>query len=97
MTGKSDIIIAGGALNGLAAAVALGGAQLRRPLQVTVIDAKDPRGFSSSTFDGRASAITASARRMFEVLGVWSEIAPQAQAMQEIVVTDARPGASFHG
>lgn len=93
MTGKSDIIIAGGALNGLAAAVALGGAQLRRPLQVTVIDAKDPRGFSSSTFDGRASAITASARRMFEVLGVWGEIAPQAQAMQEIVVTDARPGA----
>jgi 2-octaprenyl-6-methoxyphenol hydroxylase len=93
MTGKSDIIIAGAALNGLAAAVALGGAQLRRPLQVTVIDAKDPRSFSSRTFDGRASAITASARRMFEVLGIWSEIAPQAQAMQEIVVTDARPGA----
>lgn len=90
---KSDIIIAGAALNGLAAAVALGGAQLRRPLKVTVIDAKDPRDFSSSAFDGRASAITASARRMFEALGVWSEIAPQAQAMQEIVVTDARPGA----
>jgi 2-octaprenyl-6-methoxyphenol hydroxylase len=30
---------------------------------------------------------------MFEALGVWSEIAPHAQAMQEIVVTDARPGA----
>lgn len=93
MTAKSDIIIAGAALNGLAAAVALGGAQLRRPLTVTVIDAKDPREFSSSAFDGRASAITISARRMFEALGVWGEIAQQAQAMQEIVVTDARPGA----
>jgi 2-octaprenyl-6-methoxyphenol hydroxylase len=93
MTIKSDIIIAGAALNGLAAAVALGGAQLRRPLKVTIIDAKEPREFSSKAFDGRASAITASAQRMFEVLGVWSEIAPQAQAMQEIVVTDARPGA----
>ncbi len=93
MISRSDIIIAGAALNGLAAAVALGGAQLRRPLQVTVIDAKDPRGFSSSGFDGRASAITASARRMFEALSVWSEIVPEAQAMQEIVVTDARLGA----
>jgi len=93
MSDKSDIVIAGAALNGLAAAVALGGAQLRRPLKVTVIDAKDPKSFSSNTFDGRASAITASARRMFEALRVWSEIAPRAQAMQEIVVTDARPGA----
>ncbi len=94
VTGKTDTIIAGAALNGLAAAVALGGAQLRRPLKVAVIDAKDPRDFSSSTFDGRASAITASARRMFEALGVWSGIAPHAQPMQEIVVTDARPGAA---
>lgn len=93
VTGKTDIIIAGAALNGLAAAVALGGAQLRRPLKVAVVDAKDPKDFSSSAFDGRASAITASARRMFEALGVWSAIAPQAQAMTEIVVTDARPGA----
>jgi 2-octaprenyl-6-methoxyphenol hydroxylase len=44
-------------------------------------------------FDGRASAITASARRMFEALGVWQQVAQHAQSMDEIIVTDsARPG-----
>ena len=40
-------------------------------------------------FDGRASAITASSKRMLEALGVWEAIAPHAQPMNAIVVTDA--------
>ena len=46
----------------LAAALALGGRQALRSAQVMVIDAKDPRNFADSAFDGRASAITASSR-----------------------------------
>lgn len=90
-----DIIVIGAALNGLAAALALGGRAVKRPLDVVVIDVKDPRGFSTNAFDGRASAITAAARRMFEALGVWQAVAHEAQAMAEIIVTDsATPGAA---
>ncbi|MGL6181836.1 MAG: FAD-dependent monooxygenase, partial [Aestuariivirga sp.] len=89
MTRNPDVIIVGAALNGLAAALALGGATARRPLEVVVVDARDPRGFASTAFDGRASAITAAARRMFEALGVWPKVAHHAEAMAEIIVTDS--------
>ena len=93
MTQLRDIIVIGAALNGLAAALALGGRHVKRPLDVTVVDLKDPRGFASNSFDGRASAITAAARRMFEALGVWQRVAHEAQAMADIIVTDsATPG-----
>ncbi|MBC8036389.1 MAG: FAD-dependent monooxygenase, partial [Rhizobiales bacterium] len=95
MSGKFDVIVVGAALNGLAAALALGGPQVRRPLEVLVLDAKNPEGFANSAFDGRATAVSASARKMFEALGVWEALAPSAQAMSEIIVTDgsaeARP------
>ena len=93
MNTAPDIIVIGAALNGLAAALALGGSRVKRPLNITMVDAKDPRGFASSSFDGRASAITASARRMFEALGIWEKVAHEAQAMEEIIVTDSvNPG-----
>ena len=93
MNTAPDIIVIGAALNGLAAALALGGRRVKRPVNITLVDAKDPRGFASSSFDGRASAITASARRMFEALGIWEKVAHEAQAMEEIIVTDSvNPG-----
>jgi 2-octaprenyl-6-methoxyphenol hydroxylase len=90
---KADIIIAGAALNGLAAAVALAGPKALRPLDILILDQADPTKFARDSFDGRASAITASSRRMLEALGLWDEIAPHAQPMRDIIVTDAKPGA----
>ncbi|MCA3561709.1 MAG: FAD-dependent monooxygenase [Aestuariivirga sp.] len=93
MSKSPDVIVIGAALNGLAAALALGGTQVKRPLYVVVVDLKDPRSFSTNAFDGRASAITAAARRMFESLGIWDKVAHHAQPMAEIIVTDsAIPG-----
>ncbi|MBL8894809.1 MAG: FAD-dependent monooxygenase, partial [Rhizobiales bacterium] len=92
MSERSEIVVIGAALNGLAAALALGGRQALRPVPVSLIDAKDPRRFANSAFDGRASAITASSRRMFEALGVWDAIAPRAQPIHRIMVTDSAPG-----
>ena len=95
MTQPQDIIVIGAALNGLAAALALGGRHAKRPLDVTVVDLRDPRGFATNNSDGRASAITAAARRMFEALGVWQQVAHEAEAMADIIVTDsATPGAA---
>jgi len=92
MSKRSEIIVLGAALNGLAVTLALAGRQALRPAQVTLIDAKDPGSFANSAFDGRASAITASSRRMFEALGVWDAIAPHAQPINRIIVTDSAPG-----
>jgi 2-octaprenyl-6-methoxyphenol hydroxylase len=91
---KFDVIVVGAALNGLAAALVLGGAQARRPLDVLVIDAKNPQAFATAAFDGRATAVSSTARKMFEALGVWEAMAPFAQAMSEIIITDAEPGAA---
>jgi 2-octaprenyl-6-methoxyphenol hydroxylase len=84
-TERFDIAVVGGGLNGLAAALSLGGSALRRPLSVALVDAKP----AQSNPDGRATAIALTSRRMFEVLGVWADMAPHAQDMRKIVVTDA--------
>lgn len=90
MTDSYDVIVVGAALNGLAAVLALGGKRAKRPLRVLLIDANNPQSFATNVFDGRASALTAGAARMFEVFGIWDELEPLAQAMTEIIVTDAR-------
>jgi 2-octaprenyl-6-methoxyphenol hydroxylase len=84
-----DIAITGGGLNGLAAALALGGPRARRPLTVLIADALPAPSLDAAS-DGRASAITATSRAMFEAIGVWDEIAPYAQPMLEIIVSDSR-------
>ncbi|HRA93534.1 MAG TPA: FAD-dependent monooxygenase [Aestuariivirga sp.] len=90
MSKTFDVIVVGAALNGLAAGLALGGHRARRPLSVAIIDRRDPRQALSRDSDGRASAITASSKRMFEALGVWEGVAPHMQEMGEIIVTDGR-------
>ena len=90
MTKTFDVIVVGAALNGLTAGLALGGHRAKRPLSVGIIDLRDPRQAISGDSDARASAITASSKRMFEALGVWEHVAPHMQAMNEIIVTDGR-------
>lgn len=80
-----DVVIAGAGYVGLAAAVAL--KQARPELGVAVVDAA-PAGVWQR--DGRASAIAAAAARMLAQLGCWDEIAPEAQAITEMIVTDSR-------
>ena len=88
MSTRFDVIVVGAALNGLTAGLALGGHKVRRPLSVAIVDIRDPRQRSSADNDARASAITASSKRMFGVLGVWDHVGQHAQEMREIIVTD---------
>lgn len=80
-----DVVIAGAGYVGLAVAVSI--KQARPSLDIAVVDAAPPGVWRK---DGRASAIAAAARRMLERLECWEEIAPQAQAMTEMIVTDSR-------
>lgn len=80
------IVIGGGGLAGLSLALAL-----RQGLgpEIPVIVA-DPAFAVRPSRDQRASAIVAACRRLFEALGVWSEVAPTAQPILDMVVTDSK-------
>ncbi|MGH1416016.1 MAG: UbiH/UbiF/VisC/COQ6 family ubiquinone biosynthesis hydroxylase [Pelagimonas sp.] len=85
---NNDLIIVGGGLNG--PALALAAAQVG--LRSTVIDAlpKDTR--DDPGFDGRSYALAQSSKRMLAALGLWGDLAENAQAMNEIKVSDGRVG-----
>jgi 2-octaprenyl-6-methoxyphenol hydroxylase len=78
-----DVIIAGGGLNGLTLAIALGGAGL----DVAVIDREDPARAVAATFDGRASAIAAASVRLLRATGIWAHV-EESQPILDIRVSD---------
>jgi 2-octaprenyl-6-methoxyphenol hydroxylase len=86
MSGQRSIVICGGSFAGLALALAL-----RQGLgaEVAVIVA-DPALAVRPSRDGRATAIVAACRRLFEALGVWGDIASTAQPILDMVVTDSK-------
>lgn len=88
MTRDSDVLIVGGGLNGplLALALAQGG------IASTVIDARPREERAAEDFDGRAYALSLASRRMLAALGLWRGLAPQAQPIERIAISDGRPG-----
>jgi len=82
---RTDVLIAGAGFAGLALAIALADA-LGAGFAVTVADpalAREPR-------DARASAVAAAARRLFEALGTWDAVAPHAQPILDMVISDSK-------
>ena len=63
---RSDVIILGGGLVGLALAAALDASGL----SATVVDPADPDLRLDAAFDGRTSAVSSSSARMFDAIGV---------------------------
>src|SRR6266853_2102176 len=86
MSSQRSIVIGGGAFAGLGLALAL-----RQGLgpEIPVIVA-DPALATRPSRDPRATAIVAACRRLFEALGVWDQVAAQAQPILDMVVTDSR-------
>jgi 2-octaprenyl-6-methoxyphenol hydroxylase len=82
---RIDLVIGGGGFAGLALAIALRQA-LGEPFKVLVADP----AFAKGAPKGRASAIAAAARRLFETIGIWSEVEGEAQPILDMVVTDSK-------
>jgi 2-octaprenyl-6-methoxyphenol hydroxylase len=83
---RADVLIGGGGFAGLALAIALRQG-LGESFRVIVAD---PAFGRDARDEGRASAIAAAARRLFETIGVWQEVAGEAQPILDMVVTDSR-------
>jgi 2-octaprenyl-6-methoxyphenol hydroxylase len=83
---KADVVIGGAGFAGLALGIAL-----RQGLGETFkVVVADPALGRPKSNDMRASAIAAAARRLFEAIGIWDVVAPDAQPILDMVVTDSK-------
>ena len=82
-----DVAIVGAGLAGMTCALALGPPGNRGRLRTLLIGLQ-----TGQAADLRALAITQSSRRMLAAMGLWDDIAPLAEPLREIIVSDGRPG-----
>ena len=88
---RTEVAIVGAGLVGgtLACALAHFG------VKTVVIDRMDPVAAMSPTFDGRASAVALSARRLLDAIGLW-EYVPAFEPIREIRVSDGQSPFFLH-
>jgi 2-octaprenyl-6-methoxyphenol hydroxylase len=86
---RSDVIILGGGLIGLALAAALDASGL----SCVVVDPVDPESWRDAKFDGRTSAVSSSSRRMLDTIGVGALFPEPGCPIRTIRVADGlKPG-----
>lgn len=81
---RSDVIILGGGLVGLALAAAVDSSGL----SAAVVDPVDPAAWNGARFDGRTSAVSSSSRRMFDAIGLTPHLAEPGCPIRTIRVAD---------
>jgi 2-octaprenyl-6-methoxyphenol hydroxylase len=85
---KTDVAIAGGGMVGLTLALALA----QGGMKVAIADPMMPAQLLDERFDGRVSALAFASVRMLRALGLWDALAPDAQPINDIVVSDGELG-----
>jgi len=80
-----DVIVAGGGFVGTTLALALG-AFAPKGFRVALVDTEPP---DRDKTDPRASALSTASKGLFSVLGIWPELAENAQPITSIEVTDS--------
>lgn len=81
----TDIVIVGGGMVGASLAVALAAS----PYEVTLIEGHVPDSATQPSFDDRTTALGNGSRAIFEGIGLWAALEPQAGRIREIHVSDA--------
>ena len=82
---RLDLAVVGAGLNGSLLALAAGEAGLSTAL----IDRVPLQSFTDAGFDGRTTAIAYTSQRLFAALGIWPELADQAEPILDIRISDA--------
>ena len=85
---RTDVAIAGGGMVGLTLALALS----QGGMKVALADPMMPAQLLDERFDGRVSALAFASVRMLRALGLWDALAPDAQPINDIVVSDGELG-----
>jgi 2-octaprenyl-6-methoxyphenol hydroxylase len=88
----ADAVIAGGGLVGLSLAIALA----RAGVQTVVLDGEDPARMRSAEFDGRVCSVAYGSKRVLDGIGVWAGMAPEAEPILEIRVSDKEAPLFLH-
>ena len=88
MADSTDILIVGGGLNGSILALALA----QSGLKSKVVDALPEPTRLQPDFDGRSYAMALTSCRLLQNLSLWEALAPHAQPILDIKVSDGRAG-----
>jgi 2-octaprenyl-6-methoxyphenol hydroxylase len=89
---ETEVVIAGGGLVGLLLGHALAGAGI----ETMVIDPEPPAQQLGAAFDGRVSSIALGSKRVLEGIGLWAGLAPEAEPILEIRVSDGAAPLFLH-
>lgn len=79
-----DLIIVGGGMVGASLACAL----QNTPLKIVVIEAFAVNSDQQPSYDDRGIALSYGSQRIFEAMGLWSQLAPHSTAIANIHVSD---------
>ncbi len=83
-----DLVIGGGSFVGLALGLGLA-KSAPGAFRIAIVERMAPEQIRQGAFDGRAVALTASAKGFLDALGLWAELAPDAQPVRAIDITDS--------
>lgn len=82
---RYDVIVVGAGLTGSVLAAALGCCGVR----TAVIDRAHPAAMRSAAFDGRTTAVALATQRLYDAIGVWAPLVPDAAPILAIRISDA--------
>jgi 2-octaprenyl-6-methoxyphenol hydroxylase len=80
----AELIVVGGGLVGLTLAIACANGGIR----TIVVEAESADALTSAAYDGRSAAIAYGSQQVLQAIGAWDGIAPHAQPILDIRVTD---------
>jgi 2-octaprenyl-6-methoxyphenol hydroxylase len=81
---RVELLVVGGGLAGMSLAVAAAVAGI----EVALVDREAPARMLEPSFDGRTTALAYGSQQVLAGLGLWSALAPAAEAIREIRVAD---------
>jgi len=81
---EAELIVVGGGLVGLTLAIACAEGGIR----TIVVEAESAEALTSTAYDGRSAAIAYGSQQVLRAIGAWDGIAPHAQPILDIRVTD---------
>ena len=79
-----DLIIVGGGMVGASLAYAL----KTSPLKIALIEAFNVKTNQQPSYDDRGIALSYGSQRIFETMGLWSQLAPHSTAITDIHISD---------